>query len=90
LLDLGLRVDQHPDRHVAADLELEDRGSVLGRLVGCVGELHAAGLHPPAGQHLRLDHRRAVDPLGGGAGLVGAGAEPVLGGRDPGPLDDAA
>ena len=90
LLDLGLRVDEHADRHVAADLELEDLGGVLGGLVGRVGELDAAGLHPPAGQHLRLDHRRAADPLGGLAGLVGGRAEAVLGDRDPGPLDDPA
>ena len=54
LLDLGLRVDEHADRHVAADLELEDRLGVLGGLLGSVGELDAARLHPPAGQHLDL------------------------------------
>ena len=90
LLDLGLRVDEHADRHVAADLELEDRRRVLGCLVGRVGELDAAGLHPAAGQHLRLDHGRAADLLGGLAGLVGGRAEAVLGDRDPGPLDDPA
>ena len=31
LLDLGLRVDQDADRHVAADLELEDLLGVLRR-----------------------------------------------------------
>ena len=52
LLDLGLRVDQHAARHVAADLEPQDRLGVRGGLVGRVGELDAAGLHPAAGQHL--------------------------------------
>ena len=62
LLDLGLRVDEDADRHVAADLELEDRRGVRLGLLGGVGELDAAGLHPAAGQHLRLDHGRAADP----------------------------
>ena len=52
LLDLGLRVDQDADRHVAVDLELEDLRGVGGRLLGGVGELDAAGLHPAAGEHL--------------------------------------
>ena len=57
LLDLGLRVDEDADRHVAADLEVEDRERVLGGLLGRVGELDAARLHPAAGQDLRLDRR---------------------------------
>jgi hypothetical protein len=48
----GFRVDQHAARHVAVDLEVQDLLGLLGGLIGCVGELHAAGLHPPAGQHL--------------------------------------
>jgi hypothetical protein len=52
LLDLGLRVHQDPDRHVPADLELQDRLGGLLRLRGRVGELDAAGLHPSAGQDL--------------------------------------
>ena len=90
LLDLGLGVDQHADRHVAADLELEDLGGVGLGLLGRVGELDAAGLHPPAGQDLGLDHRRPADPLGRLARLGGGLAEAVLGDRDPGPLDDPA
>ena len=89
LLDLGLRVDEDAARHVAVDLELEDLRRVAGRLIGGVGELDAACLHPAAGQHLRLDHRRAADPLGGLARLVGGLQKPysVTGSR---PLDDPA
>ncbi len=90
LRDVRLGIDQDADRHVAADLELEDLRCVLGGLVGRGGELHAARLHPPAGQHLRLDHRLAADPLGGRAGLVGRRAEAVVGDRNAGPLDDPA
>ena len=63
----------------------------MGRgLLGRVGELDAAGLHPAAGQHLGLDHDRAADLLGGLAGLVGGRAEAVLGDGDPRQLDDLA
>ena len=41
-------------------------------LLGAVGELDAAGLHPPAGQHLGLDHHRAADLLGSRASLLRA------------------
>ena len=61
VLDGGAGVDQHAAGHVAVDLEVEDVLGVLGGLVGRVGELDAAGLHPPAGQHLGLDHHRAAD-----------------------------
>ena len=64
LLDLRLRVDEHAARHVAVDLEREDLARVRLGLLGRVGELDAAGLHAPAGEHLGLDHRRAADPLG--------------------------
>ena len=69
---------------MAVDLEAQDVLGVAGGLVGRVGELHAAGLHPPAGQHLGLDHHRPRDLLGDAAGLVGRRGEPVLGDRDPG------
>ena len=88
LLDLGFRVDEDAARHVAVDLELEDRLGVLGGLLGRVGELDAAGLHPPAAQHLRLDHDRPADLLGGRAGLLRGRAEAVLGDGDPRQLDD--
>ena len=88
LRDLGLRVDEDAARHVAVDLELEDLGGVRLGLLGGVGELDPAGLHPAAGQDLRLDHGRAADLLGGLARLLGGRAEAVLGDRNPGPLDD--
>ena len=65
LRDLGLGVDEDAARHVAVDLELEDLGGVRLGLLGGVGELDAAGLHPSAGQDLGLDHDRAADPLRG-------------------------
>ena len=37
---------------------------MLCGLLRRVGELHAAGLHPPPGEHLRLDHHRPADLLG--------------------------
>jgi hypothetical protein len=52
LLDVDARVDQHAAGHVAADLEREDRLGVGLCLLRRVGELHAPGLHPAAGQHL--------------------------------------
>ena len=61
---------------------------VRGGLLGRVGELDAAGLHPAAAQHLRLDHDRPADLLGGLAGLLGGRAEAVLGDGDPRQLDD--
>src|SRR5262249_35553030 len=66
---------------------------VLGvrrRLLGRVGELDAAGLHPPAAQHLGLDHHRPADLLGGPARLLGAPAKAVLGDGNPRQLDDLA
>jgi hypothetical protein len=90
LLDLGLGVHEDADRHVPVDLELEDLLGVPLRLLRRVGELDPARLHPAPGQDLRLDHGGAPDPLGGLARLGGGLGEPVLGDRDPGPLDYAA
>ena len=59
-----------------------------GGLLGRVGELDAAGLHPAAAQHLGLDHDRAADLLGDLARLLGARAEAVLGDGNPRQLDD--
>ena len=90
LRDLGLRVDEHAARHVPADLQLQDVLGVGLGFLGRVGELDAAGLHPPAGEHLRLDHRRAVDPRGDLRRLGGIGREAVVGDRDARALDDLA
>ncbi len=88
LLDLRLGVDEDAARHLAVDLQLQDRLGVLGGLRRRVGELDAAGLHAAAAQHLRLDHDRPADLLGGPARLLRRGAEPVLGDRDARQLDD--
>src|SRR5829696_829889 len=88
LLDLGFRVDEDAARHMAVDLELEDVAGMGRRLLGRVGELDAAGLHPTAAQHLGLDHRRPVDLLRGGAGLLRGRAEAVLRDGDTRQLDD--
>ena len=90
LLDLGLRIDQDAAGHVAADLQLEDVGGVAGGLVGAGGKLDAPGLHPPAAEHLALDHRLAADPLGGLACLLRGPREAEVGHRDPGAPHDLA
>ncbi len=79
LLDLGLGADQHALRHVAVDLEGEDLAGVRLGLLGRVGELHAAGLHAPAGEHLRLDHHRAADLRRDRLGLLGVRREAAVG-----------
>ncbi len=89
-IDIEQVAAEHPDRHVAADLELEDLSGVGLGLLGRVGELDAARLHPPAGEHLGLDHGRTADLLGSLAGLLGGRAEAVLRHRDSGALDQAA
>ena len=50
---------------------------------GSVGELDAAGLAAPAGQHLRLDDDRAAELLGRLARLLGRRGEPPLRDGDP-------
>ncbi len=60
LVDVGLGVDEDAARHVAVDLEHEHVARVRLGLLGRVGELHAAGLHAAAREHLRLDHRRTA------------------------------
>ena len=59
-------------------------------LVGRVGELDAAGLHPPAGQDLGLDDRRRAELLGDLPGLCRGLGEAVTRHRDPGFRDDLA
>ena len=75
---------------MAVYLQVEDPpGLALGLFRG-VGELDAAGLHPAAGEHLRLDDDRAADALGDLARLAGILGEAVVGDGDSGPLDDLA
>ncbi len=90
LLDLRLRIDEHPARHVPVDLQRQDVARVSFGLGRRVGELDPPGLHPPPGEHLRLDHRRAPDPLGDLPRLRGVGREAVVGDGDAGALDDLA
>src|SRR3954451_3754562 len=90
LVDVGPGVDEHAARLVAVDLELEDVGGVLLGLLGRVGELHAAGLHAPAGEHLGLDDGGAADALCDLLRLGRVFGEPEVRDRDPGPLHDLA
>ena len=62
--------DQHAVHDVALDVEAEDRLGLLARLVGGLGQLHAAGLAAAAGLDLRLDDD-------GGAELGGRGRRVV-------------
>src|SRR5437763_5809930 len=77
-LDRGLGVDEDPARHVPADLERQDLAGVRLRLLGGVGELHAARLHPPSRQDLRLDDDGAADVGCDRLGLLGVRRESVL------------
>ena len=90
LLDLGLGVDEHAARHVAVDLQLQDLAGMALGFLGGVGELHAAGLHTPPREDLRLDHGRTADALRDLARLGGVGREAVVGHRDAGALYDLA
>ena len=50
---------------MAADVEPEDLARLLLGVLRAVGELDPAGLAAPAGEHLRLDHDRPAELLGG-------------------------
>ncbi len=84
VLDRRAQVDEHATWHVSADLQIEHMLGVVGRFVGRLRELHAAGLHPSAGQYLGLDHDRAGDLLGDRASLEDGRREAVPGDRDSG------
>ena len=90
LLDLRFGIDQYPTRHLPVDLQLEDLLRMYSCLGGRVGELHTPRLHPPAAQHLGLDHHRPADLLGNSARLLGARAEAIPGDGDTRQLDDLA
>src|SRR6476661_661289 len=69
--------DHHGAHGVALDVHAEDGLGVLLRLVGALGDLHAAGLAATAGLHLGLDDgdpaALGADGLGGFASLLGGG-----------------
>ena len=69
--DVGGRRHEHGLDRRALDVETDDLAGPLLRLLRRGGELHAAGLAAAADQDLGLDHDRAADALGGGAGLLG-------------------
>ena len=54
LCNIRFRLNEDTDGHLAADLQHEDLGGGGLRFVRRVGELDAARLHSPAGEHLRL------------------------------------
>jgi hypothetical protein len=90
LPDPRLGIHQHAARQVAVDLQAEHLRGLLRRLVGRVGELHPAGLHPPAREHLRLDDHRLADAHGDLARLLRGGGEAEVGDGNPRALDDLA
>ena len=63
-LDVRGLLDPEPADDVAADVHAEDRLRVALGLLRSRGELDAAGLAAPAGQHLRLDDDLAAELLG--------------------------
>ena len=68
--DVGGRLDPDLVHGEAADVHPEDRASVLLGLAAVLGDLDAAGLAAAADQHLRLDHARVADVVGGGDRLL--------------------
>jgi hypothetical protein len=75
LLDRHPGVHQDAARHVPVDLQGEDVPRVGLGLIGRVGELDAARLHPAPGEDLRLDHGRPADVLRDAARLRGSRRE---------------
>src|SRR2546425_5263927 len=62
---------EHPAHGETLDGHAEDLGGVRRSLVRVRGELHAAGLAPPAGVYLGFDHDAATaQAYGDRAGLV--------------------
>jgi hypothetical protein len=68
---------------VAVDVEPEDVARLRLGAGGIVGELHAAGLSPAAGQHLRLDDDGAAELLRRRARFLRSGGKAPVGDRDP-------
>ena len=71
-------LDQHAARLLPPDLEREDRARGGLGLRRRVGELDAAGLHAPAGQHLGLEDDRDGEVPGDLCGLGGATRDAAL------------
>jgi hypothetical protein len=68
--DARRRGDEHPADDVALDVQAEDGFRLRPGVGRVVGQLHPAGLAPPAGLHLRLDDDCLTQLLGDRAGLV--------------------
>ena len=64
-VDLRGLLDPHLVDREPADVHAEDRLGVLQGLLAIVGDLDPAGLAALADPHLRLDHARIADLLGG-------------------------
>ena len=82
-LDVRGRLDPEAAHDVTPDVEPEDLGRASLGLVGPLGELDAAGLSTPAGQHLRLHDDRPAELLRGGARLGRRRRHAPRGDRDP-------
>ncbi len=70
LVDAGALGDHDALDDVALDVEAEDGLRRLVRLIGGLGDLHAARLAAASGLHLRLDDDDAADLLGCGPHLL--------------------
>ena len=68
--DVRGRLDPDLVHGEAADVHAEDRAGVLLGLAAVLRDLDAAGLAAAADQHLRLDHARVADLVGGGDRLL--------------------
>ena len=82
LRDVGGLLDPELADDVAADVEAQDLARARLGLLGRLGELDAARLAAPAGQHLGLDDDLAAELLGRRARLLGARRDASLGDRD--------
>ena len=65
-----------------ADVQAEDVARLLLGVGRVDGELDAAGLAAPAGEHLSLDDDRPAELLGGRTRLLGRRRKPPLRDRD--------
>src|SRR5207237_2444155 len=70
------------------DVEPEDVARLRLGIRRILGELDAAGLAAPPGEHLRLDDDRAAQLLGGLARVLRRGGETSVGDRDPDPREE--